>query len=207
VKQPQAVSLPPLIVRRRTGRERLRAGARILPFSLLDFWQWSNSDLVSNVTRGRLAEFIVATALEVDVSGIRNDWDTFDLTTPSGLKIEVKSAAYLQSWGQAKPSNIAWRTPRTLPFDQVTGLYGTESRRHADVYVLALLDHRDKTTLDPLDTDQWCFFVLATEVLDSRTRSQHSITLASVRALVDPVSYSGLSAAISRQAGLHRPPT
>jgi hypothetical protein len=30
---------------------------------------------LSNATRGRLAEFIVATALRVNVSGVRNEWD------------------------------------------------------------------------------------------------------------------------------------
>ena len=137
--------------------------------------------------------------LGIDVSGVRNEWDTFDLTDPSGLKIEVKSAAHLQSWGQAKPSNIGWNTPRTRAFDQETGRFTVESRRHADVYVFALLDQQDKTTLDPLNMDQWCFFVLPTRVLDARTRSQHSITLPSLKALAGlPVSYSELSAAVKR---------
>jgi hypothetical protein len=196
--------LPPIAVARCTGQERLRADGKPLSFTLLDFWQWTTSDLVSNVTRGRLAEFIVATALGVDVSGVRNEWDTFDLTDPCGLKIEVKSAAYVQSWGQARPSAITWRTPRTLAFDVSTGGYGTESRRHADVYVFALLDHRDKSTVDPLNVDQWCFFVVPTRVLDARTRSQHSITVASVKTVASPVSYSVLAAAVSAAGSAQR---
>ena len=204
MNEPPEPLLPPLAVCRRTGEEPVRANGKPLPISLLDFWQWSTSDLVSNVTRGRLAEFIVAAALGVNVRGVRNEWDTFDLTDTSGLKIEVKSAAYVQSWGQARPSAITWRTPRTLAFDVATGGYGTESRRHADVYVFALLDHRDKITVDPLNTDQWCFFVLPTRVLDARPRSQQSITLASIKALADSVSYSALAAALARVGDAQR---
>jgi hypothetical protein len=43
--------------------------------TLLDFWKWNGSDLVSNATRGRLAEFIVAIALDVDLSAPRDEWE------------------------------------------------------------------------------------------------------------------------------------
>jgi hypothetical protein len=66
--------------------------------TLLDFWQWAYSDLLSNTNRGRLAEFIVARALSLGLTDVRIEWDAVDLVTPTGVKVEVKSAAYLQSW-------------------------------------------------------------------------------------------------------------
>ena len=64
---------------------------------LQDFWRWAYSDLLNNTNRGVLAEFLVHSALEAkDVA--RADWLPFDLTSPSGLRIEVKSSAYLQAW-------------------------------------------------------------------------------------------------------------
>ena len=64
---------------------------------LQDFWRWAYSDLLNNTHRGVLAEFLVHSALEAkDVA--RADWLPFDLTSPSGLRIEVKSSAYLQAW-------------------------------------------------------------------------------------------------------------
>ncbi len=48
---------------RRTGREQFRNGEATLPFELSDFWAWSVSDLVSNATRGRLAEYIISIIL------------------------------------------------------------------------------------------------------------------------------------------------
>lgn len=67
-----------------------------LPFTLLDFWRWSCSDLISNATRGILAEYIIAQALGV-AKGIRKEWAPYDLLTPEGIRVEVKSAAYIQS--------------------------------------------------------------------------------------------------------------
>ncbi|MDH3459970.1 MAG: hypothetical protein OEM00_03140 [Burkholderiaceae bacterium] len=195
--------LPPIVVTRMSGVEPLHFDGQPLAINLLSFWQWSTSDLVSNVTRGRLAEFIVATGLGADVSGVRGDWDAFDLITPEGVKVEVKSAARVQSWFQAKLSDVVFSTPRTRAWDPSTGRSDQESRRQADVYVLALLDHRNKSTIDPLNLRQWTFFVVPTRVLDGRKRSQHSIGLSSLQALSPPVQYSELKPSVAKAANAH----
>src|SRR5262252_1100889 len=78
------------------------------PFSgtdlrLGDFWRWAFSDLVSNVTRSTLAEFLVATAVG-DSRPVREEWADFDVLTPAGVRVEVKSSAYLQTWFQRQSS-------------------------------------------------------------------------------------------------------
>jgi len=66
------------------------------------------------------------------------------------------------------------------------------------VYVFALLAHKEKKTIDPLDLKQWEFFVLPTEVLNQRQRSQHSITLKSLETLSGgSVNYFGLKGAVT----------
>lgn len=79
---------------------------RLLDFDVYGFWRWRCSDLVSNATRGVLAEYIVAKALGV-AEGVREEWASYDLTTPGGTRIEVKSAAYIQSWHQETFSDIS----------------------------------------------------------------------------------------------------
>src|SRR5688500_3044284 len=96
----------------RTGKEKLRIAERTLDLSVLDFWRWSASDLLSNATRGRFAEFIVAHALGISFDEIRDEWGAFDLLTPQGIKVEVKSASYIQSWHQIKESLISFRVPK-----------------------------------------------------------------------------------------------
>ncbi len=78
----------------KTGSEPFRNGDVLLSQTLLGFWRWAASDLVSNTLRGILAEYIVACALDLPQE-VRVEWDAFDLKTAQGLKIEVKSAAYL----------------------------------------------------------------------------------------------------------------
>src|SRR5713101_2075903 len=95
-------ALGQLKVTRKTGAERLHEGPIDLGVDLLDFWRWSVSDLVSNVTRGRFAEYLVARALGIATDGVRDEWAAFDLETLTGIKVEVKSAAFIQTWHQAR---------------------------------------------------------------------------------------------------------
>ena len=74
----------------RTGSERF-CGAEL---SLADFWTWAFGDLAVNITRSRVAEFLVARALG-DARPMREEWADYDVLTPDGIRVEVKSAAYL----------------------------------------------------------------------------------------------------------------
>ncbi len=191
------IALGRLPTARKTGTEAFHIAGRQTGFDLLSFWQWSVSDLVSNATRGRLAEYIVARALGLATDGICDEWAPFDLETQSGIKIEVKSAAYVQSWHQERLSSITFVTPKRRAWDADTNMQSKEAKRQADVYVFALLAHKEKATIDPLDISQWEFYVLPTATLDARTRSQHSITLKSLQNLCSgAVRYEDLASAV-----------
>lgn len=86
------------------------------------FWQWAYSDHLSNANRGVLAEYIVGMAVGATEKP-RVEWDKYDLVTPGGVSIEVKSSAYLQSWNNPKPSTIVFDiAPRTW-WDAATNTY------------------------------------------------------------------------------------
>jgi hypothetical protein len=182
---------------RRDGSEPFHQDAAPLPFALRDFWAWSVSDLVSNATRGRLAEYLVAKALGVSTAGVREEWAACDLVTRGGTRIEVKSAAYLQAWSQRRPSRILFSTRPSRAWDPETGVMGATATRSSDVYVFALLHHLDKATLDPLNVAQWTFHVVATSTIASRTRSQHSITLASLERLAPALRFHHVAPAVA----------
>jgi hypothetical protein len=173
---------PRISASRKSGGERFRYGSEPLAFDLLSFWQWSASDLASNALRGRVAEFLVAQALGV-ADGVRAEWDAYDLRSRCGATIEVKSAAYLQTWSQKALSVISFDIAPTRFWDAATNVMAAEPRRQADLYVFALLAHKDKTTLDPMDVGQWAFFVLPTAVLNARLPSQKQLGLAGLRSL------------------------
>jgi hypothetical protein len=184
-------------VSRKTGAEPLTAAGRPTGATLIDFWGWSRSDLLDNLGRGVLAEFIVATALGIPADGTRVGWAAWDLMTSDGIRVEVKSAAYLQSWAQKQLSRISFRVPKTRAWDADVGEFaGGAAQRHAQVYVFALLAHTDKATVNPLDLDQWTFYVLPTAVLEGHIRSQNSITLARLAGLTTAIGFSELREAV-----------
>ncbi len=167
---------PPLVKCKRSGGESFRRHGAALAYSLKDFWAWSSSDLMSNALRGRVAEFLVAQALGI-AGEVRNEWDSWDLTSRTGATVEVKSTAYIQTWAQRGPSTLMFDIGTKRGWNAATNLMELERRRQASVYVFAILDHRERLTVDPLDVDQWKFYVLASRVLDAKVPSQKSIRL------------------------------
>jgi len=141
----------------------------------LSFWQWSSSELLGNALRGILAEFIVASTIDI-LDKPREEWDAYDLKTKNGLKIEIKSSSYLQSWKQKELSKIIFGIQQTGS-SQSNSL---ERNRKSDIYIFCVLSHKDKNTVNPLNLNQWDFYILETKVLNEKVKTQKSITLSSL---------------------------
>ncbi len=174
--------LPAIKVSRKNGSEPFHDNKKSTPFNLLSFWQWSSSDLVGNTLRGMLAEYIIASAVGSE-KGTRTEWDAFDIETPDKIKIEVKSSAYIQSWSQTKLSSISFGIQPTKGWDAKTNTYSSQRARQSDIYVFCVLTHKDKNTIDPLNIDQWVFYILPTKTLNKVVANQKSITLSSLKKL------------------------
>ena len=176
-----------------TGDEQFKQGGAL---TTGDFWRWAYSDLLNNTTRGILAEFIVAQAIG-DTSRVRTEWDPYDLKTPDGTTVEVKSSAYIQSWHQDKLSMISFGIAATRAWDASTNARSDEVRRQANVYVFCLLDWRERATVDPLDLGQWHFYVLPTAVLNQSLPDSKSIGLSALLALEPTAAeFAGLAHAV-----------
>lgn len=159
---------------RKSGREEiLETGKNLM---LLDFWRWAYSDLVGNTDRGAIAEYLVAIACDIE-DNPRISWNAYDLETNDGIKIEVKSSGYLQTWKQKDYSKPIFRIPKTKAWDYRENVYETDSKRQADVYVFALHAHKEKNTVNPLDARQWEFYILNSKVLDEKVGTSVNISL------------------------------
>ena len=181
------------IIKIKNGEEFLTFSGQKTQYKLLDFWKWSVSDLLSNATRGIFAEFIVATALEIDLSNeARDEWGEYDLETWEWgkIKIEVKSSAYLQTWYQNKFSNIVFSIKKRghTSIAKEKNVFS----RPSDVYVFCLLNHKDKKTVDPLNMDQWDFYVIATNTINNVCKDKSSITLNSLEKITEKISFNEL---------------
>jgi len=152
--------------------------------TLHDFWSWSISDLIGNTTRGVLAEFIIALSLG-QKNRIRREWDAYDLEY-KGIKIEVKSAAYIQSWNQRNFSKISFSVRKTRAWDYEGNQQSVIVKRQADIYVFALLAHKDQKTINPLNLNQWIFYVLSKQKLEEKCPEAKSISLKRLK-MLDPV--------------------
>ncbi|MFT5917291.1 MAG: hypothetical protein ACI81T_003806 [Bacteroidia bacterium] len=169
------MNLPEVPFEKKSGIEKFSLENEFLNFELSEFWSWNQSNLIENRTRGILAEFIVKKALNID-SENRVEWDNYDLITKSGKKLEVKSAAYIQSWEQTKYSNIQFGiSPSVGARDNPE--YDGNKRRWTDFYIFCLLKNKNQETINPLDLSQWTFYVLETSVLDKKKSNQQNIGL------------------------------
>ena len=167
------MNLPKIKGEKKTGQESFITKNGMSGFNLIDFWSWNQSDLVVNITRGILSEFIVKQSLEIE-SDTRIEWDDYDLVSNSGKKIEVKSSSYIQSWNQNKFSEIEFDIS---PTRSTSGDYSEVKRRWSDFYIFCILKNKVQNTLNPLDLEQWDFYVLETKILDEKKPNQKKIRL------------------------------
>jgi hypothetical protein len=167
-----------------------------------EFQAWAYDDLLSNTTRGLLAEYIVAKALGT-LETKRVEWDKYDGNI-DGIGVEVKSAAYVQSWEQTGPSVISFDIGPKTSWDAGTNTFAAGPGRSADVYVFCLLRGTDRKHVDPLEVEQWTFYVLATSVLNRKVPVQSRIRLKPLIDL-DPhqCTYDELKAAIHAAAAIN----
>jgi hypothetical protein len=170
-------------------------------FFVLDFWRYGFSNLNSNVLRGALAEFLVENALKGEAEiDVRNPWGDYDVFYQE-KKIEVKCCSYLQDWDQKDFSKIVWcglKAKSLYWSSAVSDSPRAPTDYKADIYVLALFKHQDPTTLDILDLDQWCFWVLTKDKIKEITKNGNSVSLIKLQKFgVEPVGFGDLSIAIS----------
>lgn len=184
----------------KTGDEQITFEGADTGFSLRDFWGWAYSDLLENTLRGTYAEFIVATALGIDTSDARVNWEPWDLTA-DGIHVEVKSSSYLQAWEQARPSDIKFSIRPASQWSSEGGFSG-ERRRQSDVYVFCLFTEKDAEKANPLNLDSWVFYVMSTKELDEKCGDQKIIGLNSLLRLGPEITdYAGLREAVVRATG------
>lgn len=191
----------------KSGSENISFEGSSVGYLLRDYWAWGFSDLLNNTLRGSFCEFIVSSALGIDLSGTTNaDWAPYDITFPyswhSGdrvhdiVRIEVKSCAYLQSWEQKRPSNIIFSIRPTHGWEPLTG-YSSEARRQSDLYVFCLYTVKDRCLADPLKLEGWVFYIVPTRKLDEVCGGQKTLSFSALKALgPHKTNYRGIKKAV-----------
>lgn len=180
------------------GNEPFRSGGERLDLTLVDFWRWSEADLLAASTRARLAEFIVARLLGICTDSPRSDRSA-DLLTAGGIAVRVKSASCVtcaspRDYSKIHFTPLPWRAPRR---DSACAAPLPRAR----AYVFALLGRPQRTDVNPLDFEHWRFFVPPTAALEAKMRRQRTLSLGALEALTgDPAPPGGLADAVRRAA-------
>ena len=188
---------------------------KIDPFK---FWHYSYSNFIENANRGALAEYIVASALGVSKSPF-SSWESYDLESHSGIKIEVKASGYLQAWHQNRESMPTFGIGKKQGWDSEKNDFDRVLSRHADVYVFCLHHERGikpsmnateqvelKQRTNPLDTMHWTFWVVPTGLINSKLTNQKSIRISTIEKVlnISAIGYEAISQEIARIEALHR---
>ena len=176
-----------------TGDELFSNEGMHLDFSMSDFWKWYASNTLHSALRGAMAEFIVAKALGLPCY-MRQGWDAYDLEY-NGIKIEVKSSAYLQDDNGDRFSRISFSIAKHSHWNEDDKW--NNMMRHSDVYVFCLFSETDREKADPMQMEQWQFYVLPTLVLDEQCGNRQSLSLSALLSL-SPIqcTYSDLQTTI-----------
>ena len=190
-----------------TGNEKFIFKDKDLGKTMLNFWSWAYSDLNRNVNRGAFAEFVVREAMNTQCrnapprTDFRVSMDAYDLLSPDGIRVEVKSSAYIQAWESEHPARISFRIAPAKSLDS-SGNYSADSQycRHSDVYVFCVWTAMSREQ-NILDLSLWDFYVIATKTLDQKVPNQKTITFQSLLSLQPrKVDYFGLYEAIRSEA-------
>ena len=181
-----------------SGKEKFVRDKKTEDFNLLDFWSWAYSDCINNTTRGVLAEFLVAKALKINLDKPRDAWAKYDLTY-NGYGVEVKSASYHQRWSQEKISAISYNIAPTRAWDENTNIQEKDSKRQSSFYIFCVLDEKTRKLVNPLNIDQWRFWVVPTKFLNKRKRSQKSITYNSlIKEIGESISFKEIKPTVDK---------
>ncbi|MGM7696806.1 hypothetical protein [Microbacterium sp. A84] len=160
-----------------------------------DFWRFALPDVQTNNTRGWFAEYLVWRALGIE-KPLRIEWDAFDVLW-KGIRVEVKSSAFVQRWAQRRPSDLTFSGFRSKLFDPITKTYADEETYNAQVYVFAANLAESHAAYDQLDVGLWRFAVIPR----SRIVATGQKSMVWARAIVESggdVGFDELGAAIER---------
>jgi hypothetical protein len=144
--------------------------------------------LWDDALKGQFTEWLVSLLL-----GIRSKrqlhWANTDLVTETGVRIEVKSSSYWQSWkfwgdgGKPRQLKMAGKTEeRRITFAGLKvrdNAPGSLPEYRSDLYVFGFQAQRDPRLWNALDLRQWEFYMLTRPEME--TIGSGSVSLITVR--------------------------
>lgn len=153
---------------------------------VIDFWRWYASNLLRGTLRGALAEFIVAVALGINVDKPRDSFAEFDLLYKNA-EIEVKSCS-------ATSKRISFDIARRTRYSPQTKW--RDKRRRSSLYVFCLINEQREEYINPLDLNQWEFYIISTANIEHTFGEQKTVGLEAIKPMSIQTKYDGIKQAV-----------
>ena len=176
------------------GNEKFILNNNKLDFGILDFWIYKYSNIYN--MQEVIAEFIVEKALNIEKSYNTDYWTLFDILYRN-CRIEIKETSYYHPWTEnGKVSN-----QRSFGITKANSNYennGSENKfeRQNDIYVFCLNTGTTKESSNPMNLNNWEFYIVPTSVINEKCSNNKTISLNKVRQLTKAVSYDNLQESI-----------
>lgn len=193
------------------GKESFTLNGKKQDFNVLCFWQYHFSNLW-NMT-DKIAEFLVAKALEGKDTYTRNHeyWAVWDLNYRH-IRIEIKATSDFHTWNAEKRK----KTQRVFDIHPIMDRgyvpdeleWTGKIRRISEVYVFCHVrcseNSYDAESADPLNLDNWDFYIIPTFIIDKCCGSNKSISLGRVRQIhgKSPFRYNEIRGEMDRIYGM-----
>jgi len=164
-----------------TGNERFKSKGKSLEFNMLDFWRFEFSNIYD--MQDEISEFIVAKALGIDIPYNKEMWTLYDIDY-KGFRIEVKETSYYHPWN--KDGKVSKQ--RSFGITKANSSYEhpdeeNKFERQNDIYVFCLVNGNTRETSNPLDLDNWDFYIVPTLVINKECKDNKTISLNKIKKL------------------------
>ncbi len=177
----------------------------IADLAVFNFWNWAFRDLCDDDVKGIYIEWVIGKMLGIEGER-RISWANSDLITLDGIRIEIKSTSYWQSWKLMDEHGKIKKAPEkgnplkadneikfgglkakdSLGKDQ----WGGESAYKSHLYLFCFQKEKDYFRWNALDMDQWEFYVLKRE--DLERLNVKTITLSRLKKITSKLNSASL---------------
>lgn len=157
---------------------------------MLDFWESKFSNIYN--MQDVIAEFIVEKALGIDKAQNIDYLTLYDILYKN-FRIEIKETSYYHPWNE----NGKISKQRMFGITKANSNYETvemenKFERQNDIYVFCLNIGDTKESSNPMNLNNWEFYIIPTSVINKECRDNKKISLNRVRKLTKKVTYDKL---------------
>ena len=148
-----------------------------LDFGILDLWKSKYSNIFN--MQEVIAEFIVEKALGIEKSQNTDYWTLYDILYRE-CRIEIKETGYYHSWNEDGKVSMQ----RMFGITKANSNYESSAEenkyeRQNDIYVFCLNTGTTKETSNPMNLNNWEFYIVPTSVINEKCGNNKTINLKS----------------------------